>query len=217
MEMTMDKTPAPKWRKHAVGLALGMLSGFAGALAMDRLVDSGALGEFDGSRFAAAIVGLIFFLTAIAVAVGLLNPRIGAQYLNVENAEELRDQRRMLAFSAVSMVAWGLMLFVLAVSGAGGIVSPTTALATVVVLLAAAIALGLAQWRLMDELLRSVSSEGGNLAFYLTMLFGGGWAVLAHLGFAQGPAPLDWMTLFSGMALVATFVAAGRRGLLAPR
>lgn len=217
MEMTMDKSSAPKWRRHAVGLALGMLCGAAGALAMDRLVDSGAVGEFDGSLFAAAMMGLIYFVTAAAVGIGLLSPRFGAQFLNVENAEELRDQRRMLSFNAVSMIAWGIMLFVLAVSGINGVVPPALALACVAVLLAGAIALVLAQWRLMDELLRSVSSEAGNIAFYLTMLFGGGWATLAHLGFAQGPAPLDWMTLFSGAGFVGAFAAAGRRGLLAPR
>ena len=125
MEMTMDKSPAPKWRKHAFGLTLGMLCGAAGALAMDSLVDTGAVGEFDGSRFAAAMMGLIYFVTAAAVGIGLLSPRFGAQFLNVENAEELRDQRRMLAFNAVSMIAWGVMLFVLAVSGTDGVVPPT--------------------------------------------------------------------------------------------
>jgi hypothetical protein len=217
MEMTMDKTAPPKWRKHVIGLLLGMASGLLGAMAMMWLIDSGTLGELGRSQVAAAMVGLIYCLTAAAVAFGLVSPSMGSRFLNVEDAEELLEQRRMLAFSAVSMIAMGVILFLLAVSGPGGIVEPLVAVSATVSLLCLVTVLSLAQWHLMDELLREVSSAGGNVSYYLVALIGGGWAVLAHLGYVVPPAPLDWITMFAGLALVGTFVAAGRRGMLTAR
>jgi hypothetical protein len=217
MQMTVEKGAPPKWRKHVVGVAVGMAAGLIGAFATIRVIESGTLGEFEGSQLAAALVGLIFLLTAFGVGAGLVSPRLGAQYLNVENAEELKEQRRMLALSAAGMIAWGLLLFVLAASGPTGALPALPALLAVAGLLAAVVALTAAQWRLMDELLRQTSSEGGNMAFYLTLVFGGGWATLAYLGFVPGPGHLDWITLISVATLAGTFIAAGKRGLLTPR
>ena len=38
--------------------------------------------------------------------------------------------------------------------------------------------------------------------------------MLAHLGYAAAPAPLVLLTLFYVLALVAGFIAVGRRGML---
>ena len=43
---------------------------------------------------------------------------------------------------------------------------------------------------------------------------GGGWAVLAHLDFAEAPAPLDWVTMLTVLMFVASFIVLGRRKLL---
>ena len=217
MGMTVEKGAPPKWRKHVVGLAGGMATGIVGAFVTIRLIESGALGEFEGSQLAAAVVGLIFLLTALGVGAEVVSPRLGAQFLNVENEEDLREQRRMLARSTASMIAWGLILFVLAASGPKGALTAVPALIAIAGLLAAIIALTAGQWRLMDELLRQISNEGGNMAFYLTLLFGGGWATLAYLGFVPGPGHLDWITLISVATLAGTTIAAGKRGLLNPR
>ena len=214
MEMTMNDNAPPKWRKHLVGLAVGMTTGIVGAAAGIRLIESGRLGEFGGSQVAAAAVGLVYLLTGMAVAAGLLSPKLGAQFLNVSDAEELREQRMLLGLSAFSMVLSALALFVLA---SAGVMQPSLALGLAIALLAPTIVLGIAQRRLMDELLRQVSSEAGSAAFYLTMVFGGGWSVLAHLGFVPAAAPLDWITMFFAVALIAAFAAAGSRGLLNPR
>ena len=214
MEMTTERGPAPKWRKHLMGLGLGAVLGMAGAAAGMWLIESGKLGEHDGSQVAAGAVGLVYLLTGMAVAAGAASPKLGARFLNVSDAEELHEQRKLLTLGALSMVLSALALFVLA---AAGVMQPSLALAMVAVLLAPTVALGIAQWRLMDELLRQVSSEAGNAAFYLTMLFGGGWALLAHLGFVTAAQPLDWITMFFAVALLASFAAAGSRGMLAPR
>ena len=41
--------------------------------------------------------------------------------------------------------------------------------------------------------------------------------MLAHLGYTAAPAPLDLLSLFYVLVLVASFIIIGRRGMLAPR
>ena len=112
------------------------------------------------------------------------------------------------------MAACGLLLIGLSLAGPGGVLSPAAALAGALVLIAVLIALGIAVWRLSDELGRTLSREAGNMAFYLILLLGGGWAMLAHLGVVVGPAPLDWLTLVTVLLFVASFIAVARRKLL---
>lgn len=60
---------------------------------------------------------------------------------------------------------------------------------------------------------RTLSHETGSLAFYLVLGLGGGWALLAHLGFAAAPAALDWLTLFIVLLFAASVIAVARRNL----
>lgn len=182
-----------------------------------RLRDAGSLGGIGPSVLVAAAVGLFYVLLAIMIGIGLPNPRFGARYLNVEDAEELRDQRAMLAYATASLAAMGASLTLLALAGPGGIVPATLALAVTLVLLVPATMFAVAQWRLMDELGRNLSRECSAMTCYLIMAAGGGWAMLAHLGFVRGPAPLDWLSMFYVLMLAAAFIASARRGLLKPR
>jgi len=59
-----------------------------------------------------------------------------------------------------------------------------------------------------------LSYETGNMAFYLTLVVGGGWALLAHLRFVAAAAPLDWLTMLTAVSFVAGVITAGRRKLL---
>jgi hypothetical protein len=107
-----------------------------------------------------------------------------------------------------------LLLIGLSLAGPGGVLSPAAALAGALVLIAVLTALGIATWRLSDELGRTLSREAGNMALYLILLLGGGWAMLAHLGLVAAPAPLAWLTLFIVLLFVASVIAVGRRKLL---
>lgn len=180
------------------------------------VVSSFQAGSFDdagASEMAALAVGAVFVVIAVVIGAGLASPRFGSHYLNVEDAGDLREQRPVLWRSAGAMAAWGVMLVLLAADQ----LSPPAALAAVAVLLAIVAWLTLAAWRRMDELMRRLSTEGGNMSYYLVALAGGGWAMFAHLGFAPAPAPLDWLTMLTALTLPASFIVAGRRGLLAQR
>ncbi|HVJ03474.1 MAG TPA: hypothetical protein VM662_14930, partial [Sphingomonas sp.] len=178
---------------------------------------TGAFGEVGASGTAALAVGVLFLVIGVFIAAGLADPRVGARYLNVEDADDLREQRPLLWRSAGGMVAWGLALVLLAAAGPSGSIPPTAALAGAGTLLVAGLAFTIAAWQMMDELMRRLATEAGNISYYLIALAGGGWATLAHLGFVTAPAPLDWLTMLTGLVLAASFIVAARRGLMAQR
>lgn len=211
--METARANPPKWRKAAVFVAAGTASGVLSVI----VLDSGVLGAAGASELLAATIGLLYAVMALCIGVGLASPGLGARFLSMEDVTELREQWRMLTYAATSMAAVGGALIVLALAGPGGVIPRPTALAVTLVLFAVHVPLTLLLWRHLDELMRSVSNEAGNLAFHLVLIVGGGWAMLSHLGFARAPAPLDWLTMFFGLVLLASFIATARRGMLAPR
>lgn len=111
-------------------------------------------------------------------------------------------------------MACGLLLVALSLAGPGGVLPPLVSLAGALALIAVMVALGVATWRLSDELARTLTSEAGHVAFYLIVILGGAWAMLAHLGIAAAPAPLDWLTLFTVLMFAGSILAVARRKLL---
>ncbi|QZH75480.1 MAG: hypothetical protein JY451_02355 [Erythrobacter sp.] len=219
-EMQTDTAQADRnrrWKKAALALGLGAIAGFAGATLILQFFDSGALPAVGASVEIAALVGLIYMLTAAAVAVGVISPKSGAKFLNVEDAEELQEQRGILLYSGIGMATAGLALVAVALGGVAGVIDPAMALTVYIALSVMTCWISLKSWKLQDELMRAAGSETAAFAYYLVLGIGGTWAVLAHLGFVTAPQPLDWLTLFWGLTLLAAFIAAGRRGMLAMR
>src|SRR5690606_36225557 len=134
----------------------------------------------------------------------------------VEDAEDLHEQRPVLGYAAGVMALWGAAIIVTALGGPGGILSPSAALVGASGLVAGCLVATLFLWRGMDEMMRTMSRECGNVSFYLVLLVGGPWAVLAQIGFTAAPAPIDWLTMFTALPLLASAVIAARRGLSAP-
>jgi hypothetical protein len=198
--------------RDAVAVALCMLVvwGFTA------LSGAGALGGMGASEWGAAVAGAALVILAVLGALATASVQAGADLIDDEMAaEEMRDRGRLLVYSFVWMAACGLLLILLALAGPAGLLPPAAALAGALALVAILAVLGIAVWRLTDELDRTLSYEAGNMAFYLILLLGGGWAMLAHLGFAAGPAPIAWLTLFTLAIFAASFIAVGRRKLLA--
>ena len=196
------------WSPLAGIVCLSLLWGFRA------LVGASALGAMDASEWVAATVGMALLFFALLGSVLAAIAHKGAFFMDAEIADDLRERGRSLFYSYIAMAAMGLALILLSLGGPGGALSPAAALAGALVLFIVVAVLSIAIWRLIDELGRTLSRETGNMAFYLIVLLGGGWAMLGHLGFVVGPAPLDWLTMFAVLMLVASFVAVGRRKLL---
>ena len=213
--MTEETNPNSKWRKAAFAIVAGGVFGFVAAFAFMQMADLPSV-DLEPSAEVAGLIGVIYLLTAVMVGVGVVHPGFGARFLNAEDALELREQRRLLAFSASSIACMGGALLLAALSGPDGSVEPDVGLVALPLLLLGT-ALGLAQWHYADELMRMVSRESATFAFYLLFALGGGWALLAWLGYAAAPVPLDWLSMLYASGLVGSFIASGRRGMLMMR
>ena len=217
MEAKLDQAPRSKWRKFVLQAFAGGLVGAGFSVGITQLVDSGALGAFSAAQEAAMLVAMLYVVIGLVVGLGVAVPRAGASMLNVEDEEELREQRSVLAWSALSMVLIGVLLGLLALSGQGGLVDPALALG---VIAAGWVVLAILGWYLMrnlDELMRALSRESAELAYYLLFVVCGGWATLAWLGFVPGMGMLAFLTLCHALLLLACFIATARRGMMAPR
>lgn len=206
---------ARKWRKLAVNFGVGMVVGGVGAWAMLALVDTDQLERLELAEIAALAVAVIYLLLGLAVLIGALSPRVGAVFLNVEDADELREERKLLLPSAVSCLALGAGLVALAL--APGRLSSEFAASLFGSAVAVTVALSRTLLARADELMRDSMRESASASYYLAFALVGGWAVLAHLDFVSPPAMLAVVTLFYVSALLGSFWAAGRRGMLMPR
>lgn len=200
-------------KKTAFAFGFGAVAGFLGAAAVLLVGDAGQLGALNTSREIALMVGITYIVIAAIIALGLVLPKFGARFMNVEDADELRELRAMLTYSAGGLLLIGIGVIVVALAGPGGAIAPAVALAAYIALSIVTLWFSLRAYRLQDELMAAMGNEVAGLSFSLIALIGGSWAVLAHLGFVLAPAPLDWLTMMIALPLLAAIVVTMRRGL----
>ena len=177
------------------------------ALALPRLMS--------GSELSAALTGAILVVLGVIGSLLTASTHTGLNLVEDEAAaEEMRERGRLFLCSFAWLFACGLLLIGLSLSGPGGVLPAGVAGAGALVLAFVLTVLMIVAWRLHDELGRTLSHETGHMAFHLILVFGGGWAVLARLGFVAAPAPLDWLTLFTVLMFAAGIVVLARRNLL---
>ena len=188
-----------------VALVMWGLHAFAGDAAFKALNRSAVIALWTGL--------VLFFLAAtglLHVAAARARPRL----LTAEQSEAILERTRALIYGFLGIAAMGLTLVALSLAGPGGPLSPVAALAAILVLIAIRATSSFKTRPLLDELSKTVARETGVGAFYLILIIGGGWSALAQLGFVAALAPLDWLTLLTVTMFMASFIAAGRRGLL---
>jgi hypothetical protein len=174
----------------------------------------------DPSRMVAVVAGLIYALMGLIVGLGSLAPGLGANFLNVENAEEIVEERHSFGPSAIVCLLIGVFFFALALgptANSAGFLSSEAAATIAGVSFFVLTAISIWMARRMDELNRALGVESSALAMNVSILLFGGWAALAQLGYVDWIAPL---VLLSGLALVqlaTIFWVVGKRGMLMPR
>jgi hypothetical protein len=205
-------------RKFVSRMLLGVVVG-AGSAALFIGFGRRYLPLDDLAGTAAATFGLVYVVIAVSLLLGLAAPRAGAHFLNVEDAEEIRDHRPMLGYSGASMALCGVLLLIAAMAEAllaGGVSRAALAIAAGSCLIGA-IVLGVRSAAFQDELMRQVSYEACALTLYATMLIYGAWAVLAQIGLVEWMSPLALLASLAIIQLLAAFWVVGRRGMLKPR
>ena len=202
-----DKLRVMLWRMvggAVVGaVGTGLFLAFVGEPNMD-LDDPGIM--------LAIVSGLSYVLIGLIVAVGLASPKAGAKFLNVEDADEIREESPKLWMSALCCVLIGV--FLLALAMADGLIGSQPALIIAAASFAGMLVIGFISAKRYDELTRQISLEASAGAFYTTVLFVGGWAALSHLGYVAWRSPLALVSGLALLLLVAIFVVAAQRGLM---
>jgi len=166
----------------------------------------------------AACMGALYVVLGLFVGAGAMAPGAGAHFLNVEDAEELREQRAMLGYSAVSCCLAGLFLLILSVGPVAARGSGSTLLAVAAgACLLGAIVSGKLCFDRCDELMRRICAEASVLTLNLGLVLLSGWGALAHLGLIAWITPLGLLAGVSLLYLLASFWVVGRRGMLKPR
>ncbi len=217
--MTIKKNAASEAKTHqgrklafqlVVGGLIGGLAGYFGLglpsaknMAGDQLVVGG--------------VGLIYLLMGVICGFGLMAPKLGANILNVEDADEIRDQSRILSGSAICMIALGAALMMITVAEPDGPISRPAAMGGLLAALALLIVVSIRDWKYYDEMLLQLSRDAGNIAFSGVGLVTLIWGSASWLGLVTAPTPLALVALIAGGFLIAIFVASARKGLLRPR
>ena len=206
-----------RMRKTLIAASLGAASGFAATFFFLGMIDGGTLPDLGVSREIAALVAILFLLMGAIIGFGLVTPKYGAKVLNVEDAEEIGEQRSQLLQSAIAVLVSGIVLMVLALSAPVGPIPREIALGVLVLGCAITAYCSHVARKEQDELMREVGKDCSVVALYLMFAVGGLWVALAHLEYVTPPAPIDWLTMFWGLTLLAAFIVTGRRGLLTMR
>ena len=155
-----------------------------------------------------------------ALGLGVMAPKSGAHLLNVEDAEELREQRGPLWRASLVMVLLGITVLALAlgrVEQSAGLFSSATAAVVAAICFAGVVIVSFAGRNDHDELMRAVSREAMTVALYSITALIGVWAAAAHLGYARWITPLDTISALLIVQLGAIIFVSAKRGLLRPR
>lgn len=209
-----------KMRKLVIQLVTGALIGALGTFALLTALGQGGFDIDDPARALALLTGLVFALVGAMVGLGLVAPTIGSQLLNVEDADELREQARPLRQGSIVMVLAGVGLMALAVTGvdgAPGVLSPTAGAAIAGLCFVATVLLSFRNRNGSDELMRAVGREASAFAMSVVMLIALVWATLATLGFVPWVSPLGLLAGLFAVQFFAVFAVCAKRGLLMPR
>ncbi len=178
--------------------------------------------EFVGDRFMdldngavmlTVMAGLVYALIGLSVAFGLLAPRAGARFLNVEDADELREEGPKLKIAAAASVLMGAFLLVLGLSSSGSL-GRELALILLALCLVGSIVLRFIGRNRTDELTRQISLESSALTLQLALLAAAAWAALAQLDYVEWISPLGLLSGLALLQLFAVFVISARKGLL---
>lgn len=164
-----------------------------------------------------AAVGGLYALMGLFVWVGVAWPALGALILNVADEEDLRERRGMLHGSALTCLALGIAMIVLPFSGPG---KPITATAAFAVLVLALLLVGVVSWvaikrKHYDELWSNLTAQASAITLMMLASLMVVWGAMAYLDLAAPLDPLLAVAAPPGLFLLASFIAAGRKGMLA--
>jgi hypothetical protein len=164
----------------------------------------------------AIMAGLIYLLIGLMVWIGMAAPTVGAHFLNVEDADELREETPKLRSGVIVLLLIGVFLMTLAVASAG-MIAPAVALGISAGCLAGVVAAGWHGASRHDEMSKRMGEEVASATLQVTLLGLGAWAALAQLGYIAWVGPLALISVLAMLPLLVSFIVVGKKGMLMPR
>jgi hypothetical protein len=218
MTEAVKEPAADRWakrRKYWLQLVLGAVSGAAGMMAVLWLLEGQDLPDPSPSTIVAAGVAVIYILMGVLVGLGAVFPAVGAKLLNVQDRDDLMDQRAMLVGSGIgcALVGAAMLLLVFATIGTAP-VAATTAFWLLAGTFVVTSVITVRQWPLYDEMMRAHVQESTALFGYGVFAILALWAAAEAADMIGGPGPLDLLSLMLGGYLLAAFIVISRRGMM---
>jgi hypothetical protein len=202
-------------RKRAwVGAAIGIAIVTPMTLLFMSLVNREVIHSVGISGLVALVVAWICLVQGVMILIGLSLPALGAKFLNFEDEVELRLRRGFFVLACFGLMCIGCSLGLAALSSAWWPSGNQLALALSLAFGGGWLVLHLVIFRQADEMMREIMLMVSTYTFRALFVVGGGWAMIEHFGFMDGPAPLDWLTMMWGFMFPASYIALKHRGAL---
>lgn len=217
---TQTPVKKPKTKKLLLQVTLGAVVGAAGMIAALTALESQPGFLDDGARVFALATALVFLLTGAVVSLGVASPSVGARTLNVEDANEIKEQRTVLLVGSITFLLIATFLGAIALAdGNDGIGPLPTVTATILAAVSGTglVVIGLRYRKFGDEMMRQLSHDANGIMVALIFLTAVVKSAAAQLNYAAPIAPLEIIAGFFAIYLLSVFIAVGRRGLLTPR
>lgn len=209
-----------KVRKSLLQMLIGGIAGGTAMVTMLTALDRHEGLLEDGGRLAALATALVYALMAVFVGIGTMLPRFGAKALNVEDEDEIAEQKVALVVGFVTFALVAILLGSLALVSTAdqpGLLPPPVAALISAGSALILIAIAIRYRNVGDEMMRLASKDASNTLVLLLLAVVGTKSAAAQLGYASPLAPLELLSAFFALYLLAVFISVGRRGLLTPR
>jgi hypothetical protein len=211
MTSTVEKS---KMRTSLRRFGAGALVGAAGAALFLGFAGGRYIDLADPVAMLTAGTGLVYALMGLAVGFGILAPRTGARFLNVEDADELRDERPKLQVGAATCVLIGIFFLVLALSASGQALNAFAVLLIGAACLVGTVILTMIGRARTDELTRQINFEASSFTLNTAFVVLAAWAALAQLGYVEWVSPLVLISSLAMLQLVSIMATSAAKGLL---
>ncbi len=221
VKMPDEKIQSEKRKKYWMQTGFGAVFGFIGALFGLKIIDS-ALNPQDFKLsielILAGSVANIYACIGAFMLIGLLLPKKhGVKLLNVEDEEELAEQGKILWGSSFAMVAIGIAMFLLLLSGPDGYFHPAIGFSAMSIAFIFSVAVSIKEWPHYDEMMRKLTIDSTYLTASILFTIIWFWCSAAWIGWIAMPNPIILLALFMGIYLLSVFIIAGKMGLTETR
>ena len=204
-------------RQYLTKMLAGAVFGAASTALFLYFVGEDRLDRASLSSMIAVIAGLSYFLMGLAVGFGAIAPGTGARFLNVEDADELREERAKLTPSAIACALIGIFFLVLALAPVGADADARNIVLVIASACIAGVVLITVRMGSSDELIRQIGLEASTWTLNAALVIIAIWATLAHLGYAGWVEPLGLIAGAALLHLCAIFWISTKKGLMRPR